>query len=245
MLTLDDLEHFSDQSMAHLFTSATNRQDADKVARLGRILACLTACRDIPTESLGDGAIAKAGFQLRTALRGQRRNPRIDPAILAAALESALAVLGQPETAAECASGERLEMEAEIQTAAGRWTFEDTLDPELMGALARGEFEILPSSNLLALAGVVGKLGGGAQVDLDLAIDGAGLPSLARVHLVLEGGLWRWSAQEGCCMSRDGHPAIFLPPDDAVVQALLAGVALNGGRIALAWAETLAERDEA
>lgn len=245
MLTLDDLEHFSDQSMAHLFTSGASRQDADKVARLGRILACLNACRDVPTENLGEGAIAKAGFQLRTALRGHRRNARLDPAVLAAALETALAVLGQPEAAAGCASGERLEMESEIQTAAGRWTFEDTLDPELMGALARGEFEILSTSNLLPLKNVVGKFGGETHVDLDLVIDGVGTPSVARVRLVLEGGLWRWSAQEGCCMSRDGHPAVFLPPDDAVVQALLAGVSLNGGRIALAWAETWAEQDEA
>ena len=92
-------------------------------------------------------------------------------------------------------------------------------------------------ADLSPLAEVVGSFGASAQVDVDLSIDQPGPAHFARVRLVLEGGLWRWTAKEGCCMSRNGTPAFFLPPDDAVVQALLAGLALRNGRTALAWAE--------
>lgn len=240
MLTLDDLEHFSDRSMAHLFAPAGGQPDADKLARLARIMACLNACRDMDTEALAEGAQVKARFHLLTALRKQRRSRRADPAALMEAVAAALEALGQ-DLPQEQGPGvaERLEVEAEIQAAAGKWTYEDALDPELMGSLARGEFEILPSSNLEALAETAGKFGGSAQVDVDLALDMEGASHLVRVRLLVEAGLWRWSAQEGCCMSRNGAPAFFLPPQDAVVQALLAGLSLRSGRPALAWAEAV------
>jgi hypothetical protein len=45
-------------------------------------------------------------------------------------------------------------------------------------------------------------------------------------------------------MSWNGHPAVFLPPDDGVVQALLAGLALRSGRTIAAWAEATCEHDD-
>jgi hypothetical protein len=238
MLTLDDLEHFSDASMAHLFAPSVSRPDADKLARLARIVACLNACRDVPTDELAEVGLMQARFHLRTALRQQRRNHRPDPAALLAAAEAALAALGASGPASEGpAVAERLEVEAEIQAAAAKLADGDCLDPSLLGALARGEFELVPSSDLTSLAEVVGKFGATAQVDVDLSIDMEGPSHFVRVRLVLEGGLWRWTALEGCCMSRNGNPAFFLPPDDPVVQALLAGLAVRSGRSALAWAE--------
>lgn len=237
MLTLDDLEHFADASMAHLFAPPAGRADADRVARLARIVACLNACRDLPTEELVEGAMAQARFHLRGALRRQRRSHRPDPTALLEAVEDALTALGEAEEDAALASPERLEVEAEIQAAAGKLADVESQDPELLASLGHGEFQILPSSDLSPLAEVVGKFGASAQVDVDLTIDRPGPAHFARVRLVLEGGLWRWTAKEGCCMSRNGMPAFFLPPDDAVVQALLAGLALRNGRTALAWAE--------
>lgn len=245
MLTLDDLEHFSDASMAHLFAPSVNQPDADKLARLARIIACLNTCREVDTHELVADGLLKARFQLKTALRKLRRGGRPDPAVLTEALEAALAALGQPGAASGGpAEAERLEVEAEIQAAAGKLSVEEALDPELLGSLARGEFEIRPSSNFTALGEVVGKFGSTAQVDVDLAIDMEGPTHLVRVRLLLEGGLWRWTAQDGCCMSRNGDQAYFLPPEDAVVQALLSGLALRSGRTALAWAEAVeAESD--
>src|SRR5574337_1161589 len=230
MLTLDDLEHFADPSLAHLFAPPAGRADADRVARLARIVACLNACRDVPTEALAEGAQAQARFHLRSALRRQRRNRRADPAAL-------LQAMGEAEEDAAQASPERLDVEAEVQAAAGKLADADSQDPELLASLARGEFQLLPSSDLSPLAEVAGAFGAAAQVDVDLSIDQPGPAHFARVRLVLEGGLWRWTARDGCCMSRNGMPAFFLPPDDPVVQALLAGLALRNGRTALAWAE--------
>lgn len=236
MLTLDDLEHFADSSMAHLFEAPSGRQDAERVARLARIVACLNTCRDVPTAELAEGALVKARFALRGALRQQSRGHRADPAALLAAVETALAALGEPGDLA-AGPAERLELETEIQAAAARRADEDSLDPELLASLARGEFQILPSSELEALAEVVGSFGTTGQVDIDLSIDQPGPSHFVRVRMVLEGGLWRWTAREGCCMSKNGQPAFFLPPDDALVQSLLTGLALRNGRTALAWAE--------
>lgn len=237
MLTLDDLEHFADASMAHLFAPPAGRVDADRVARLARIVACLNACRDVPTEELVEGALAQARFQLRGALRRQRRGHRPDPAALLQAVKDALAAMGEAEEDAAQGSSERLEVEGEIQATAHKLADAGSQDPELLASLARGDFQILSSSDLSPLAEVVGSFGGAAQVDVDLSIDQPGPAHFARVRLLLEGGLWRWTARDGCCMSRNGLPAFFLPPDDAVVQALLAGLALRNGRTALAWAE--------
>jgi len=236
MLTLDDLEHFADGSMSHLFAPAAGRPDVEKVARLARIVACLNACRDVPTEELAEGALVAARFRLRTALRQQHRGHRPDPAALLAAVEAALADIGEPQDEDD-GPAERLEVEAEIQSTAAKLADMESLDPDLLAALARGEFQILPSSELASLAEVVGKFGATTQVDVDLAIDRPGPAHFARVRLALEGGLWRWTAREGCCMSRNGQPAFFLPPEDAVVQSLLAGLALRNGRTALAWVE--------
>jgi hypothetical protein len=240
MLTLDDLEHFSDASMAHLFAPSVNRADADKLARLARIVACLNACRDVPTDELAEVGLVQARFHLKVALRQQSRASRPDPTLLLQAAEAALAALGQTGPGSNGpAVAERLEVEAEILAAAVKLAEEDSLDPQLLGSLARGEFELVPSSDLASLAEVVGKFGATAQVDVDLSIDMEGPSDFVRVRLVLEGGLWRWTALDGCCMSRNGNPAFFLPPDDAVVQALLAGLAVRSGRSALAWAEAV------
>lgn len=238
MLTLDDLEHFADASLAHLFAPPAGRADADRVARLARIVACLNACRDVPTEELVDGALSQARFHLRSALRRQQRSRRPDAAALLAAVEDALTAMGEAEEDGAAAAPERLEVEAEIEAAAARLADAESADPELLASLAQGEFRMLPSSDLAPLADMVGKFGAAsAQVDVDLTLDQPGQAHFARVRLMLEGGLWRWTAQDGCCMSRNGMPAFFLPPDDPVVQALLAGLALRNGRTALAWAE--------
>lgn len=240
MLTLDDLEHFSDPSLTRLFSAGQRGKDPDTVARISRILACLNACRDVPNSELREGGMVRARHHLKAALRNQRRSRRPDPEALLEALELALTALGGATSAPDEPQREdRLEVEAEIQSAAGKWTYEDTLDPELMGSLARGEFEILPSSELTPLEDVAGKYGGSTRVNLDLILDTEGPSDVVRVHLVIEGGLWRWSAQEGCCMSRNGDTVVFLPPEDAVVQALLAGLAVRSGRPALAWAEAV------
>src|SRR5574337_532733 len=157
MLTLDDLEHFSDPRMAHLFEPTAGRADADRVARLGRIVACLNACRDVPTDELAESGLAKARFHLKTILRNQRRGHRPDPQALLEAVESALAALGLPGSDSEApAETERLEVEAEIHAAAAKLATTDSLEPALLGSLARGEFQLQPSSELRPLAEVAG-----------------------------------------------------------------------------------------
>lgn len=245
MLTLDDLEHFSDRSMAHLFAPPGDRPDADKLARLARIIACLNTCRAVDTHELVEDGLIRARFLLKTALRQQQRGSRPDPAALLLAMEAALAALGQGNLATDGPGAvPRMEVEAEIQTVAARHADEPATDGDLLGSLARGEFDLRPTSNLAALEDVAGRSGVSAQVDVDLAIDTEGPSDLVRVRLLLEGGLWRWTALEGCCMSRNGQQAFFLPPEDPVVQSLLAGLALRGGRTVLSWVEAL-EAEEA
>lgn len=247
MLTLDDLDHFSGPNMAHLFAPSTRHADADTLARLSRLVACLNFCRDIADDELVDGGLHAARSTLKGLLRQQQRNRRLAPDELMGSLEGALLALGvqaQRHGEPSHAAPERHAVEAEIQTAASRATGEDTLDPQFMDALARGQFEILPSSNIAALTRTIGKSAGTVAIDVDFAVDGAGPASLVRVHLVVESGFWRWTAGDGCCMSRNGHPAVFLPPDDGVVQALLAGLALRSGRTIAAWAEATCEHDD-
>jgi len=244
MLTLDDLDHFNDCSMAPLSARPPQRADAETLTRLARIVACLNFCRDIPNEELVEGGLHAARRTLKSVLRSEQRKRRLHPDELMGAFEGALLVLGEQvgrRTEPAHAASERHAVEAEIQTAAGKLVGEDTLDPQLMDSLARGEFEILPSSTVAPLTETIGKFAAAATIDVDLAVDSAGPAHVVRVHLVVESGLWRWAAQHGCCMSRNGDPAAFMSPDDGVVQALLSGLALRNGRAILAWAEAVGE----
>lgn len=247
MLTLDDLDHFNhfnDRSMALLSAPTPQRADAETLARLARIVACLNFCRDIPNEELVEGGLHAARRTLKSVLRSEQRKRRLPPDELMGAFEGALLVLGeQVERHAEPAdaAAERHAVEAEIQAAANKSAGEATLDPQLADSLARGEFEILPSSNFAPLTETIGKFAAPATIDVDLAVDGAGPVQVVRIHLVVESGFWRWAARDGCCMSRNGDPAQFIAPDDGVVQALLAGLALRNGRAILAWAEAVGE----
>ncbi|HJV25593.1 MAG TPA: hypothetical protein VJ673_07890 [Aromatoleum sp.] len=246
MLTLDDLDHFSSPAMAHLFAPATRQPDADTLARLTRIVACLGFCRDVASDELAEGGLLVARRALRSALRGQQRGRRMPADELKKVLEGLLLAVGdQPWRAGEApdAAEERHAVEAEIQNAADSLITEDSVDLALLGALARGEFEILPSSNLMALVETLGRFSGAAAIDVDLAIDDAGPVQLVRVHLLVESGFWRWTAKEGSCMSRNGDAAVFLPPDDAVVKALLTGLALRSGRAITFWADAVGARD--
>jgi hypothetical protein len=242
MLTLDDLDHFNDRGMALQGGASAPRTDAETLRRLARIVACLNFCRDIPDEELVEGGLHAARRTLRSVLRsGKRRRPLPQDAVTTA-LEGALLVLG--EQAARRgepghAASERHAIEGEIQNVAGKLAGKDTVDPQLMDSLARGEFELLRSSDFAALLRAAGKFA--APVEVDLAVEGDGPAYLVRVHLKIESGLWRWTAGEGCCMSRNGDPALSLPPDDGVVQALLSGLALRSGRAIAAWAEAAGE----
>ncbi len=241
MLTLDDLDHFSDASLAHLFAPATRQADADALARLTRIVACLNFCRDVADEELGEGGLHAARRALRSVLRCQQRKLRLSPAELMGAVKDSLQALGvevERRDEASDVSSERHAVEGEIQTAADKLADEDTLDPQLMGALARGEFEILPSSDLLPLAATVGSLGGTVTIDLDVAVDQDEGPAIGvRLHMVVESGFWRWAGKDGCWISRNEAPPLALAADDPVVRAVLAGLGLRNGRAILAWAE--------
>jgi hypothetical protein len=240
MLTLDDLDHFSDPSMARLFAPTPRQADADTVARLTRIVACLNFCSAVPNEELAEGGLQAARRALKSVLRGEQRNRRLRPEDLVEALEGALLALGaraQRRGEPADAASERHAVESEIQTAAGKLVDEETLDPQLMESLACGDFEILPSSDFAPLAATLGKFAGAATIDVDLAVDSADGAQLVRVRLEVESGFWRWTAKDGCCLSRNGNPAILLPTDDAVVRTLLSGLALRNGRSIVAWAE--------
>ncbi|MFZ2855784.1 MAG: hypothetical protein WAZ34_16925 [Rhodocyclaceae bacterium] len=249
MLTLDDLDHFNEQRMAHLFTPPSQR-DMDSAARRSRILACLKACHNIPDQELIEGGLHTARRALKSVLRSQQRRRRIEVDELEATLDDARIALGEPfERPGEPAdaAAERYAVEAEIQAAAVKLSDMETCDAELLDTLADGEFELWPSSDLAALSQASGKFGNAAKitVDLDLAVDSKTPAQLVRVHLVIETGFWRWVAQEGCCMSRNGAPAVFLPPGDGVVHALLGGLALRGGRTIADWAEAVGDGRQA
>lgn len=242
MLTLDDLDHFNNTGMAHLFASANRRVNTDSTARVARILACLNFCRDIPDTELVVGGMQAARRAIRAAVRRQQRQRRLDPSELLAALASVQAALGDHRSTEDeppAAGPERHAVEAEIQDSALKLAGHETADGRLLTALITGEFEILPASNLAPLSAVIGKFSGTASIDLELAVDGEGATQMLCLHLVVAAGFWRWSAQEGCCMSRNGAPAVALAPDDAVVQAVLAGLALRSGRTIAGWLEAI------
>jgi predicted secreted protein len=244
MLTLDDLDHFDDRSTTPQTAPTIQPNDAQTLMRLARIVACLNFCRDIPNEELAEGGLHAARRVLRSALRSEQRRHRLPQDELMASFEGALLELGD-KTARRGepvhAAAERHAVEAEIQTAAAKLAGKDTVDPDLMESLAAGEFEILPSSDFAPLTRTMGKFAAPISVDVDLAVDGAGPAQVVRVRLLVESGFWRWTAQDGCCMSRNGDPAVFMSPDDGVVQALLAGLSLRSGRAIVAWAEAAGE----
>lgn len=244
MLTLDDLEHFNDRSLARLFAPGSQKADANALARLARIVACLKFCRDVPDEELTEGGLLVARRALKSVLRSQQRKRRLDPGELMEVLVGALVALGERtehDSEPAGAAHERHAVEAEIEAVAGKLADTETCDMGLMNSLTRGEFEILPTSNLATLTEGSGKFAGAVRIDVDLAVDSDAAAHMVRVHLVVERGIWRWVAQEGCCMSRNGEPAVFLPPDDGVVQAILSGLALRSGRSIVAWAEAIGQ----
>ena len=93
MLTVDDLDHFSDARLAHLFATPGSQQDPDQLARLARIVACLKFCSHLPDAQLLPGGGHAAQTLLRQALRSQRRG-QLDGDGLAQSLETVLALLG-------------------------------------------------------------------------------------------------------------------------------------------------------
>lgn len=116
-------------------------------------------------------------------------------------------------------------------------------DHELMEALADGDFEISPSSNLGKLTRTVGKLGGTMDIaiDLDLSVDHKTPLEQVRIHLVIEAGFWRWTARDGCRISRNGEAAVPLPAHDGLLHALLGGLALRGGCAIADWADAASD----
>ena len=244
MLTLDDLDHFNNPGFAQLFAPSRRDSDAETMARRARILACLDFCRGVSDADLAGGGLHAARRIVKSVLRNQQRKRRSDPAELMDAMESVQLALGErasydrepPEAAPE-----RHAVEAEIQDAAIKLADVESSDPFLLDSLACGDFEILPGSDLASLAAVIGKFGGMAEIDLDLLVDSDATTQRVRVHLVIETGLWRWSAQGGCWLSRGGAPEAVLKPEDGVIQALMSGLALRSGRTIAAWAEKVFE----
>ena len=241
MLTVDDLDHFSDSKLAHLFETPDRQQDPDQVARLARIVACLKFCSDIPDAQLLAGGANAARTLLRQALRSQRRG-QLDRESLAQSLETVLAVLGTAARHAgesDAALESRTAIESEIQQAAARHDADDSIDPDLLAPLAAGAFELLPTSELDELPEALRGFGRSGVIDLDLAVDVGGATEMLRLHLALECSAWRWQAVGGSCFSRNGQPAVFLEPDDALATSVLAGLALRNGRHVVDWYEAL------
>jgi len=241
MLTFDDLDHFSDSKLTHLFEAPNGAQDPDNVARLARILACLKFCGDIPDAQLVPGGASAARTLLRQSLRRQRRG-QLEREALAETLETVLALMGTASRHAgesDDALEARNAVEAEIQQSAARHDLQDSVDPQLLLAIASGAFEILPTSELEELPEALRGFGRTGTIDLDLAADIDGTTEMVRLHLALECSVWRWQAHGGSCFSRNGRPAVFLEPDDALSTSVLAGLALRNGRHIVDWYESL------
>lgn len=240
MLTLDDLDHFGEARHAPLFPARSADADTDTAARLARILACLNFCREIPDDQLLAGGAGAARAHLRQAARAWRRK-RIDGDEFARALDAVGALLGvglRHADESEQALALRSALEAAIEQAADDDT-KASADAELLACLARGDFDLMPSSELDALPST--SFNRAVEVDVDFVAQTPHGSEFVRVHLRLECGLWRWSANPGCCMSRNGAAAVFLDPDDGLVAALIAGLALRNGRPARDWADALAQ----
>ncbi|MCB1897275.1 MAG: hypothetical protein H6945_09770 [Zoogloeaceae bacterium] len=241
MLTVDDLDHFSDARLAHLFATPGSQQDPDQLARLARIVACLKFCSHLPDAQLLPGGGHAAQTLLRQALRSQRRG-QLDGDGLAQSLETVLALLGAAARHAgesDAALEARNAIEAEVQKHAARHDADDSVDPQLLAALATGAFEILPTSELDELPEALRGFGRSGVIDLDLAVDIDGVTEMLRLHLALECSAWRWQAVGGSCYSRNGEPAVFLEPDEPLATSVLAGLALRNGRHIVDWYEAL------
>lgn len=161
-------------------------------------------------------------------------------------LDDVRLALGEPAGDANQLSravADRHAVEAEIQAATIRARHRESDDHGLMTALAGGDFEISPSSNLDTLTGIVGKLGSTTNIaiDLDLLVDHKTPPEQVRVHLVIEIGFWRWTARDGCRISRNGEAAVPLPAHDGLLHALLGGLALRGGCAIADWADAASD----
>lgn len=245
MLTYDDLDHFDEQTMAGLFALHDGEEQANVLKRRERILACLRFCRDIAFEELPEAGVQTARRLLKRALRSQQRNRRMQPEAIEDFLENALRALGEPrsrDTEAAEVAALRHSVEREIESAAQARLHGETRLPLLLEALARGDFELSTGSRLGPLDEAIGKLNGRAEIELELILDSGGCPTVARFHMAVACGLWRWSAQEGCSVAVDGEEALALPAGDVLVPALLAGVSAQGGRAIAIWAQAVHAR---
>lgn len=247
MLTLDDLDHFSEPTMASLFAAPAQQLDVNAAMRRERILACLGFCRDVPNDELAERALQAARRQLRTILRNARRNGALDPFELSQAIEAVLHGLGEAITCPDEPSGAatlRHAVEAEIQLAARNYAPADTSFPQLLDILVQGEFEIGASSNIVPLGEAIRAFNATGEIDIHLATDADTVQTPVRVHLALRCGVWRWSAEEGCSIISGDQLPISVAPNDALVQTIMAGLALRGGRTICAWADAIEEHQE-
>lgn len=241
MLTYDDLDHFDERTMAGLFDPAVSvREQAQTQRRRERILACLHFCRDIPSGQLPADGMLTARKLLRRALRRHRREHGPAAEEMADFLESALAALGEPGGEAQEpieVAALRHAVEREMEAAARTRSSTGTAVPALLEALARGDFEIGAGSDVASLQEAARKFNGSAEIEIQLRLDGGEFDSgsLARFRLSIACGLWRWSAQPGCCVALDGQEPISLAVDDELLPVMLAGLSVQGGRAITLW----------
>lgn len=242
MLTYDDLDHFDERTMAGLFDPAVAVQErAEAQRRRERILACLRFCRDIPSGQLSADGMQTARRLLRRALRRQHREPRPAPDGMADFLAGALAALGdameRPEESIETAAL-RHAVEREMEIAAQARASAGTVVPDVLEALARGDFEISADSDVAALEEASRRFNASAGVDIRLHLDGGGFPAGAEtsIRLTIACGLWRWTAQPGCSIALGGGDPVALAQDDELLPVMLAGLAVQGGRAISLWA---------
>ena len=248
MLTLDDLDHFDDRSIASLFADASLQDDGNAARRRERMLACLRFCRDMPTPELADGGLGRAREGLRGLVRGLRRGRRLQTEDLAMLLEDALECLGEesrrPGQPAETVLL-RHALEGAIEAAAQSACGTPTQHPMLLDALARGQFELSSASRLASLEDGGGRFGSPADVDVELLLDGRTLPARVCLSLEIASRLWRWQATDAGAIAFNEGPAELVPGDDGVVRAVVTGLALQNGRTVVSWSRALREATEA
>lgn len=240
MLTYDDLDHFDERTMSGLFGLPNPDDQANVHKRRERILACLRFCRDVTVEDLPEGGLHTARRLLRRALRSQQRDPRMRSEVIEEFLGDALQALGdasQPDAEPAEAAALRYSVEREIEANALLRAGNESVAPQVLETLARGDFRIGTGSRLAALDDALGKFNGSAVVELELVLDGG--PACARARLAVACGLWRWAAQEGCSLALDGDETLPLPAGDALASVLLAGLAVQSGRAITLWARAV------
>lgn len=135
----------------------------------------------------------------------------------------------------------RYAVEREIEAVAQHLAALRSRLPLLLERLAGGRFEIGPASRLAALEQTLREFGGRAAVDVELRF-AAAVPARAMVGLDIERSAWCWSAPAGCRVLLPGGELFRLPADDALVAALLAGLAFQGGWALAFWARSLSAR---